>query len=322
MLAPAGPPVVRAAGKVRDMTLRDDVLRQARERLESRSEEHIQRVFHMHKATLLDDDAAHHLGDLRTAASAGERTDRIHADIWARTLALLIGHYNLTLQIIREGGVPVNDERAHDYVAALNLITLQYGVWLSMYGDSRLNWLLVQDEDLRLEGVIGGGAPGHEQRFLYDVVLSFAGEDREPARDIADRLKQKNVRVFFDEDEAARNLGKDLTPHLSEIYRAKSQLCVVLSSAHYVAKPWTLLELEAAKTRARMSEVEYLINVKLDDAALPGVPDSIAYVDARRVPAQRIADMIVDKLNAFHPATTRRVGEGLWSTAPGTNDPR
>lgn len=304
-----------------EMTLRDDLLRQARRRLEGRSEDEIRRVFHMHKATLLDPDAAHCLGDLRTAAAAGERTDRIHADIWGRSLALLIGHYNLTLQIIREGGVPVNDERAHDYVAALNLITLQYGVWLSMYGDSRLNWLLVEDEELRLERVIGGGAPGHEQRFLYDVVLSFAGEDRDAARDIADRLKQKNVRVFIDEDEAARNLGKDLTPHLADIYRAKSQLCVVISSQHYVQKPWTLLELEAAKERARMSEVEYLIQVRLDDAALPGVSDSIAYLDTRRVPAQQIADLIVGKLNAFHPATTRRVGEGLWSAAPGTNDP-
>lgn len=303
------------------MTLRDDLLRQARERLEGRSEDEIRRVFHMHKATLLDPDAAHHIGDLRAAAAAGERPDRIHADIWGRTLTLLVGHYNLTLQIIREGGVPVNDERAHDYVAALNLIALQYGVWLSMYGDSRLNWLLVADEDLRLERVIGGGSPGHEQRFLYDVVLSFAGEDRDMARDLADRLRQKNVRVFFDEDEAARNLGKDLTPLLADIYRAKSQLCVVISSQHYLRKPWTLLELEAARTRARLSEVDYLIQIRLDDAMLPGVSDSIAYLDARQVHAQQIADLIVGKLNAFHPATARLVGEGLWSSAPGANDP-
>lgn len=38
----------------------------------------------------------------------------------------------------------MNDERVHDYVAALNLITLQYGVWLSTYGDSGLNLLLVE----------------------------------------------------------------------------------------------------------------------------------------------------------------------------------
>jgi hypothetical protein len=66
--------------------------------------------------------------------------------------------------------------------------------------------------------------------------------------------------------------------------------------------------------------VEYLIQVRLDDAQLPGLSDSVAYLDARRVGAQQIADMIVDKLNAFHPATARRVAEGLWSAAPGTAD--
>lgn len=36
------------------MTLRDDLLRKAREQLDRRSEDEIRRVFHMHKATLLD----------------------------------------------------------------------------------------------------------------------------------------------------------------------------------------------------------------------------------------------------------------------------
>ena len=41
----------------------------------------------------------------------------------------------------------------------------------------------------------------------YDVALSFAGEDRSIAREIAESLKKENISVFFDED---RTRGRDV----------------------------------------------------------------------------------------------------------------
>ncbi len=40
--------------------------------------------------------------------------------------------------------------------------------------------------------------------YEYDVVLSFAGENREYAREMAQKLKAKKLKVFFDEFEEAK----------------------------------------------------------------------------------------------------------------------
>ena len=39
--------------------------------------------------------------------------------------------------------------------------------------------------------------------WTYDVAISFAGEDRSLARSLTSALREKNARVFYDEDQAA-----------------------------------------------------------------------------------------------------------------------
>jgi hypothetical protein len=52
---------------------------------------------------------------------------------------------------------------------------------------------------------------GSGSTFQYDVALSFAGEDRQYVSDIADRLRNNGIRVFYDLYEQATLWGKDLT---------------------------------------------------------------------------------------------------------------
>jgi hypothetical protein len=303
---------------------RDELMKEARARLDARSPDYFVKEFNMPKQQVVDIDAVWNLADLRgqleklqAGAADPEKLAHIHAEIWTRSLILLVGYHNLTLEIIREGGVPVNDSRVHDYVAALNLITLQYGILTEMDGESRLRWHLIYDEGLRLAGM-AGAAPAHDAKYLYDVALSFAGEDRHYARDVASFLRRQEVRVFFDEDEAARMLGKDLSPHLADIYASKSQLCVVFASRHYRRKPWTRFELEAAQRRHAESHGEYLIQVKLDGVNLPGISKTVAFVDGRRNSPEKVAAMIASKLKSFHPAAVRHVGpgSGTWTSPP------
>ena len=54
-------------------------------------------------------------------------------------------------------------------------------------------------------------------KFEYDVVLSFAGEDREYVDFIANELKAKGVRVFYDKFETVKLWGKDLYQYLAYI---------------------------------------------------------------------------------------------------------
>ena len=64
--------------------------------------------------------------------------------------------------------------------------------------------------------------------FQFDVALSFAGEDRAYAGEIAERLRSHGVQVFYDQYEQATLWGKDLYEHLDYVYqRGRSVLCVV-----------------------------------------------------------------------------------------------
>jgi hypothetical protein len=282
---------------------RDKLMSEFRQRLTARSDDYFFSVFNMPKQNVVDPDAVWNLADLRERTGArqfeGSSSDieLIHAEIWARSLALSTGLQNLIAQILREGGVPSDDSRVRDYLAALNLISLQYGVLVLIDGSSDLSWLLVHDEGLKMQVVIGGAMPRQQSAFLYDVALSFAGEDREYVRAVADSLRLMEKRVFFDEFEKARLWGKDLYQHLNDVYKTKSQVCVVFASKHYAKKRWTSHELRSAQARAFNESAEYLLPVRLDDTPVPGLNETVGYVDGREMNPAELAALLVRKLD-------------------------
>jgi len=69
----------------------------------------------------------------------------------------------------------------------------------------------------------------------YDVALSFAGEDRTVAREIAERLRTAGYKVFFDEYEKATLWGEDLTIKLQDVYQHLSRYCVMFPA--YLSQP-------------------------------------------------------------------------------------
>lgn len=62
----------------------------------------------------------------------------------------------------------------------------------------------------------------------YDVVISFAGEDRSYAADLATRLQAAGLSVFYDDFERAALLGQNLYEYLSDVYQNKGRYSVVL----------------------------------------------------------------------------------------------
>src|ERR1017187_8876977 len=63
----------------------------------------------------------------------------------------------------------------------------------------------------------------HRAPVYKDVAISFAGEDRARAEDLANALRKMSVRVFYDADEKAQLWGKDLYADLTELYRNRAQ---------------------------------------------------------------------------------------------------
>jgi hypothetical protein len=152
----------------------------------------------------------------------------------------------------------------------------------------------------------------HETRFDYDIAISFAGEDRWQAENIAAELKKADVRVFYDQYEQSNLLGKDLYVHLYEIYAKRSRYCVLLSSEYYLNKMWTIHERRAAQERTLQERGgEYILPVRLDDSEIPGIPSTIGYIYASD--AATTADTLVSKLWLTKPVREKRyIGYSLY----------
>lgn len=133
--------------------------------------------------------------------------------------------------------------------------------------------------------------------FEYDVALSFAGDDRDLAESIATELKAYGVRVFYDSFEQSNLWGKDLFTYLHDIYSKKSMFCIMLVSEAYSKKMWTVHERRSAQSRAlKERDNEYILPVRIDNTELPGLPDTIAYLDTQKNSSLEICRLFIQKL--------------------------
>ncbi len=135
-----------------------------------------------------------------------------------------------------------------------------------------------------------------DAKTQYDVALSFAGEDRIYVDIIANELKSRGVKVFYDKFEVANLWGKDLYQYLSHIYKDNARFCVIFVSQNYKKKAWTLLELRNAQNRAFHENKEYILPIYLEDVELDGLIDTIGYIKASEFSESEIVDLIIEKI--------------------------
>lgn len=148
----------------------------------------------------------------------------------------------------------------------------------------------------RAEGGPTGVAEARDDVPQYDVALSFAGEDREHARKLAELLTSSGFSVFYDEYEKATLWGRNLYSHLSDVYQNKARYCLILISSNYARKLWTRREREAAQARAFRESREYILPLRLDDTALPGIEETVGYIDLRNTPHEEVSRLLSEKL--------------------------
>jgi hypothetical protein len=131
----------------------------------------------------------------------------------------------------------------------------------------------------------------------YDVALSFAGEDRQYAKELADLLEADRYSYFYDENERADLWGKDLYEHLSSVYKDQARYCVMFLSKNYAQKLWTNHERESAQARAFQENREYILPVRLDDTEISGILPTVGYLDLRSMTITEIYQDLVKKLS-------------------------
>ena len=132
--------------------------------------------------------------------------------------------------------------------------------------------------------------------FEYDVCLSFAGEQREYVEQVANKLKSRGVRVFFDDYAQAELWGKDLYSHLDEIYQHRCRHCILFASKEYADKVWASHERRSAQARALKEKQEYILPARFDDTPIPGLSDTVHYIDLKRTSVSDFVDLALQKL--------------------------
>jgi len=145
-----------------------------------------------------------------------------------------------------------------------------------------------------------GGIPAQVKAKLsrsYDVVFSFAGEDRTYVEKVAKFLSARNVNVFYDANEQANLWGKDLAEHLDSVYQQGGKYCVMFISKHYVEKMWTRHERRSALARALVERDEYILPARFDDSEVKGIRPTVGHVDLTELPPAKLGELILQKLS-------------------------
>ena len=135
-----------------------------------------------------------------------------------------------------------------------------------------------------------------ERHFKYDVGLSFAGEQRWYVGQVAFDLKSRDIGVFYYDYEQERLWGKNLYANLSDIYQNKCRFCVIFVSKEYANKDWPNLELQSAQARALKEKQEYILPARFDVTEVPGLLDTVHYIDLRETSPSKLGDIIALKL--------------------------
>jgi hypothetical protein len=130
----------------------------------------------------------------------------------------------------------------------------------------------------------------------YDVVLSFAGENRAYVEKVATWLEKHDVVVFYDKFEEANLWGKDLAEYFDSVYRKQGRYCVLFASRSYADKLWTRHERRSALAAALEARSEYVLPARFDDTEIPGLRPTIAYQDLTKMTPDDLGKLIVKKL--------------------------
>jgi hypothetical protein len=77
-------------------------------------------------------------------------------------------------------------------------------------------------------------------------------------------------------------------------------------SHHYAEKLWTNHERQSAQARAFAEHREYILPARFDDAEIPGILRTTAYVDLRTKSPEALAELIAEKLRSATKGTHRQ----------------
>jgi len=135
------------------------------------------------------------------------------------------------------------------------------------------------------------------ESFKYDIAISFASENREIAENLAKKLKNKGIRVFYDKFHKSDLWGKKLSTYFQDVYGPKTRFVIPLISKHYPIKNWTDFEFSIMRREAKKRQNEFILPVRLDDTKMLGIHEDVGYLDYREEGIEGIVECLLEKLS-------------------------
>jgi len=132
--------------------------------------------------------------------------------------------------------------------------------------------------------------------FEFDVAVTFAGEDKAIAEELAVQLASRKWSVFLDSYTPDQPWARDVLDHLVNLYARKARYCVLLISCHYPLKSWTKSERRQVQERGFRDVEEYLLPFPLDDTIVPGLEEIARDREMHLSSIERIAELLNHKL--------------------------
>ncbi|HUV03161.1 MAG TPA: TIR domain-containing protein [Desulfobacteria bacterium] len=134
------------------------------------------------------------------------------------------------------------------------------------------------------------------KRFEHEVAISYAGEDREIAEQIAQSLRKKGVSVFYDKFYKVDLWGKSLSGWFRKKYGKSSRFVLVLISRHYPVKDWANFEFSIARAEEKKRKNDFILPVRLDNTKIPGLPSDKAYLDFKKEGLNGVIKSLIQKV--------------------------
>ena len=128
-----------------------------------------------------------------------------------------------------------------------------------------------------------------QQDEKFDVFLSHNLHDKPIVRDLAKRLREDGLKVWF--DEWVIRFG-DSIPIKIDAGLQHSTVLILCMSAQAFASDWVQLESQTVLFRDPTNKKRRLIPLLLDDAPIPGMRAQFKYVDWRADPEQAYHDLL------------------------------
>ena len=139
----------------------------------------------------------------------------------------------------------------------------------------------------------------------FKIAFSFAGEYRDIIEEAVNELLAdfNEKEILYDKFHKAEFARPNLDVVLPRLYLDETELNTIWLCKEYRSKSWCGVEFRAIRQRMNQGDAESIFIVKLDDAEIEGIYDTVdGYINIKHDPPKMIAKYIRERYSQLYPA--------------------